>query len=183
MQGRIYTIEQAAAVVGCNARTVRRHLTAGRLPGAYQQHTAHGSAWRIPAAGVDWLRSHLALEVMPGAVEVEVELPAPAPAAAIVPTAPAEPGGVGPLGVAFDTLGRALERAQDDALWWRCEALDARQQLEAARIEAEATRGELTRLRQQAAELEATAAELRQQVERHNRPTVRLDQLRLLREA
>jgi len=177
---RAYTVRATATALGVHPRTVRRWIAGGQAPGAYQTDTTAGPTWMLPLATVEDLRSRVArtVEVIP-----QVELPAPSPAAAIVPAAPAEPGGVGPLGVAFDTLGRALERAQDDALWWRCEALDARQQLEAARIEAEATRGELARLRQQAAELEATAAELRQQVERHNRPTVRLDQLRLLREA
>jgi excisionase family DNA binding protein len=194
MQGQTFTVDQAASAVGCNPRTIRRHLAAGQLPGAYQQRTAHGQAWRIPSEALDKLRAHLALDVVPGAVE----LAEPEPVQPLEHQAPPAGQQLAPVqlehqaagwiagldavravlasqGAAVEAMRGALDRAQDDSTWWRCEALDARQQLEAARVE-------LDQARQQLAAVQLEAAELRQQLAtieaRAGRATVPLAQLR-----
>lgn len=201
MQGKCYTVTQAAAAVGCNPRTIRRHLAAEGLPGAHQQHTAHGPAWRIPAEALDKLRSHLALDVAPGAVEVE-RVPVEAPdhsqqpgagqgvgqldqASQLAPALVAlrvalesQAAAVTAQARALDQAHQLADQAQQDALWWRCEALEARQQLDQVRAQLAAGQVEAAQLRQQFAAVEVEAAQLRALVERHQRPTLPLAQLR-----
>lgn len=190
MQARDYTVDQAAEAAGCNPRTIRRHLAAGRLPGAYQHRTAHGHAWRIPPAAVEALRSHLALEVTAGAVEHSPGFAGPVQ----VEGQAAQPEGVA-LAVQLDSQAalvalasqqaaaiaaqaRQVEAARDDSLWWRCEALDLRQQLDQARAQAIAAQVEAAQLRAQLAQVEGQAAQLRAVVEHHQRPTVPIAHLR-----
>ncbi len=173
---KVYSVEQAADATGCTARTIRRHLAAGRLSGAYQQHTAHGLAWRIPSESLDALRRHLALDVMPGAVEPEPPQETTAPSQQLAQTDQAHPLAAAWLALRAAVEGqaatataqaRALDRAQEDALWWRCEALDASQRLAASQAEAATLRDQLTAA-------QAEAAHFRGIVERHQRPTAPL---------
>jgi hypothetical protein len=180
MQARVYTVAQAAAAVGCNPRTIRRHLAAGALPGAHQQHTAQGKAWRIPGEALDKLRVHLALDVSPGAVEVEPPAAAPplehqAHGHQLAPVQLDQAGQLGQALVALATQQAAaiaaqvqqLEHAREDALWWRCEALDARQQLDQVQ-------GVLEHVRAQLAAVQVEAAQLRAQLEPQAAPSVRV---------
>lgn len=171
-----YTVEQAAQAVGCNPRTVRRHLAAGRLPGAIQQRTATGLAWRIPATALDQLRAHLT----PQATLCDVE-PEPAASTALAPTpapaqGPTDSVALAAVRIALESQAATiagqlaqLDAARDDALWWRCEAIGLREQLDQARAQLSAAQVEL--------------AHLRAIVELHHRPTIPLDQLRQLRAA
>ena len=177
MEGRIYTVAQAATVAGCSPRTVRRHLAADRLPGAYQQRTASGAAWRIPAAALDKLRAHLALDVAPCTIEADApQLEADdnhQPQGFQLAAGPFDAGQLGAAlvelakqqAVAIGAQAQQVEAARDDALWWRCEALDARQQLD--------------QVRAQLAAAQAEAAQLRARIEHHQRATVPIPRLRV----
>jgi hypothetical protein len=74
-----------------------------------------------------------------------------------------------------------LYAARDHSLWWRCEALDLRQQLDQARAQVIAGQVEAAQLRAQLAQVEGQAAQLRAVVEHQQRPTVPLGELRHLR--
>lgn len=166
-----YTVEQAAQAAGCNPRTVRRHLAAGRLPGAFQQRTATGLAWRIPAATLDQLREHLA----PQATLCDVE-PEPAASTALAPPpapaqGPNDSGVLAAVRVALESQATtiagqlaALEAAREDALWWRCEALELRETVD--------------RLKGQLATATAELDQFRKRLQVHDRPTMPLDQIR-----
>lgn len=173
------TIEEAAQAVGCNPRTVRRHLAAGRLPGAFQQRTATGLAWRIPAAALDQLREHLAPQAT--LCEIETAPPAATPPEQPVAIASHQPtqgadalgsfAAVQVLRVALESQATtiagqlaALEAAREDALWWRCEALELRETVD--------------RLKGQLATATAELDQLRKRLQVHDRPTMPLDQIR-----
>ena len=173
-----YTVKATAAALGVDPRTVRRWITAGQAPGAQQVQTATGPAWMLPLATVEALRSKVArvVELVP---QVEPVHRSPQLEAQPAPLAVHQlDSQAGQLGAVLTTLRAALdsqattiagqlgqvEAAREDALWWRCEALDARQQLDQVRAQLAAAQVEL--------------AQLRAVVGHHTRATVPLGQLR-----
>lgn len=187
---RSYSVKAAAAALGVEPRTVRRWIAAGQVEGAHQVQTPTGPAWTVPLAAVEALRSKVARTVEPvpqledPPVQVE-HSPGSAGQPAQLEGQAAKPEGValavqldsqaGQLGAALVELAtqqaaaiaaqaRQVEAARDDSLWWRCEALDLRQQLD--------------QVRAQLAAAQLEAAQLRAVVEHHQRPTVPLAHLR-----
>lgn len=197
---RSYSVKAAAAALGVEPRTVRRWIAGGQVEGAQQVQTPTGPAWTVPLAAVEALRSRVArtVEPVPQLADPPVQVEHSPGFAGLPPQVEgqaAKPEGValavqldsqaGQLGAALVALAsqqaaaiaaqaRQVEAARDDSLWWRCEALDLRQQLAAAQVEA-------AQLRAQLAQVEGQAAQLRAVVEHHQRPTVTLGQLRELR--
>lgn len=175
-----YSVKAAAHALGVDPRTVRRWITAGQAPGAQQVQTPTGPAWTLPLATVEALRSKVArvVELVPqiepvhrAQVEAHLALPPPAPA-----QGPTDTGALAAVRVALESQAATiagqlaqLDAARDDALWWRCEAIGLREQLDQARAELAAAQVELVHLRRI--------------VELHHRPTIPLDQLRQLRAA
>ena len=200
---RSYSVKATAAALGVEPRTVRRWIAAGQVEGAQQVQTPTGPAWTVPLAAVEALRSRVARTVEPvpqladppvqvehspgfaGPPQVEGHAPKPEGVALAVQL----DSQAGQLGAALVALAsqqaaaiaaqaRQVEAARDDSLWWRCEALDLRQQLEQARAKLEAANLEAVQLRAQLAQVEGQAAQLRAVVERHQRPTVPIAHLR-----
>ncbi len=180
-----YTVKATATALGVDPRTVRRWIAAGQAPGAQQVQTVTGPAWMLPLATVEALRSKVArlVEPVPQVEPVhrspqveaqQVQQPAPLAVHQLDTQAGQLGAMLGTLRAALDSQAATiagqlglLEAARDDALWWRCEALDARQQLDQVRAQLAAAQVEL--------------AQLRAVVERHTRPTVTLGELRQLR--
>ena len=196
---RSYSVKATAAALGVEPRTVRRWIAAGQVEGAQQVQTPTGPAWTVPLAAVEALRSRVArtVEPMPQLADPPVQVEH-SPGFAGPPHA-AKPEGValavqldsqaGQLGAALVALAsqqaaaiaaqaRQVEAARDDSLWWRCEALDLRQQLDQVRAQLAAAQVEAAQLRAQLAQVEGQAAQLRAVVEHHQRPTVPLAHLR-----
>lgn len=173
-----YTVKATAAALGVDPRTVRRWITAGQAPGALQVQTSTGPAWMLPLATVEALRSKVArvVELVPQVEPVhsspQVEaLPAPLTVHQLDSQAGQLGAVLGTLRAALDSQATTIagqlgqvEAAREDALWWRCEALDARQQLDQVRAQLAAAQVEL--------------AQLRAIVGHHSRATVPLGQLR-----
>lgn len=186
-----FSVKAAASSLNVTPRTVRRWIAAGIVQGAHQVDTPSGPAWYLPLAAVEGLRSRVAIEAQP--VEAASRSPQAAQAPdSLAPLAQPPQFDSGPLAASLGALHAALasqsatieaqrhqldlaqqiaERAQHDSLWWRCETLDARQQLDQAR-------GDVAQLRQQLAAAQGEAAHFRAQVERHQRPTIPLAEIR-----
>lgn len=199
---RSYSVKATAAALGVEPRTVRRWIAAGQVEGAQQVQTPTGPAWTVPLAAVEALRSKVARTVEPVPQLADPPVQVEHSPGFAGPSQAAQPEGValavqldsqaGQLGAALVALAsqqaaaiaaqaRQVEAARDDSLWWRCEALDLRQQLEQARAQLAAAQVEAAQLRAQLAQVEGQAAQLRAVVERHQRPTVPLGELRHLR--
>lgn len=176
-----YTVKATAAALGVDPRTVRRWIATGQAPGAQQVQTATGPAWMLPLATVEALRSKVArvVELVPQvepvhpAAQVEAhQAPAAPPLAVQLDSQAGQLGAIlGTLRAALDSQAATIagqlgqvEAAREDALWWRCEALDARQQLDQVRAQLAAAQVELD--------------QLRAIVGQHSRATVPLGQLR-----
>lgn len=171
-----YSVKATAAALDVDPRTVRRWIATGQAPGAYQDQTPTGPTWRLPLDTVEALRTKVAKVAEPVLPFVELAHPeaSPPPAPLVSAAGASETAALAVVRLALDSQASTIaaqqaqvEAAREDALWWRCEALDLRQQLDAARAELASANLEL--------------AELRATVDRHHRPTVRLADLQLVR--
>lgn len=174
MLDRLYTAAQVARALSVNPRSVRRWIAAGQVPGARQVDSAAGSTWYVPASSLDQLRSRVAhaaqvvAPVLPVAAP-PVDVPDGSQLAQVPASADSSGGDVvrallAHHGAALDALRDQLAHQRDDALWWRCEALDAQQQL--------------AQVRQQLDAAQLDLAQLRAVVAHHQRETVPVGQLR-----
>ena len=123
-----YTMAEAVETWQVSARTLRRRLSAGEVPGAYKTPGPQGETWRMPGSTLDGLypRRHVESTEPPP----EPPPPPPTPAERIAAQ----------LAAMLDTERKALASTQDKYAEALADAARADEQRKTAVAEAEAER-------------------------------------------
>lgn len=155
----MYSIREAADLLGVQPRTLRRCLLEGKVPGAVQVEGKHGPTWRIPTESLSALRKRAGQQVQQGSSEAEIVARHLGPPSEPVPAlghgaqgGPQAPSSVVPWATLQDLL--RAEHARTEAAQRLAESHAStvamlRQALEQERDEVLRLRCEVLELRQQ----------------------------------